>query len=409
MCQWGISIHALREEGDLNIRQAFGMSFISIHALREEGDAKVRNVHALRFQFLSTPSARRATDAAAKRVCVGLYFYPRPPRGGRHAPFRLGCGLAAISIHALREEGDAGAPSTPGAAVDFYPRPPRGGRQLSISLPSYQFMISIHALREEGDPMMMGIRQAAQIFLSTPSARRATSAVLAAAISSAFLSTPSARRATRQLLKRTNLKSDFYPRPPRGGRLSGQVYSLARFSISVHALREEGDPGLFDTAFVPSLFLSTPSARRATNQQDHRARGLRDFYPRPPRGGRRYAGFFVLAGRLISIHALREEGDLTSSGRRYTPLNFYPRPPRGGRLAACSPPDGILRISIHALREEGDLAAMLRRRCSSLFLSTPSARRATGQALSFCPIINYFYPRPPRGGRPRWSGFSCRP
>ena len=34
-----------------------------------------------------------------------------------------------ISIHALREEGDAD--SVPGAdcANDFYPRPPRGGRQ----------------------------------------------------------------------------------------------------------------------------------------------------------------------------------------------------------------------------------------------------------------------------------------
>ena len=35
--------------------------------------------------------------------------------------------------------------------------------------------------------------------------------------------------------------------------------------------------------------------------------------------------------RLISIHALREEGDTTRicpAGQR---ANFYPRPPRGGR------------------------------------------------------------------------------
>ncbi len=36
-------------------------------------------------------------------------------------------------------------------------------------------------------------------------------------------------------------------------------------------------------------------------------------------------------GSLISIHALREEGDPPASGwcSRYS--NFYPRPPRGGR------------------------------------------------------------------------------
>ena len=59
---------------------------------------------------------------------------------------------------------------------------------------------------------------------------------------------------------------------------------------------------------------------------------------------------------MISIHALREEGDvscwLSESAQRY----FYPRPPRGGRHVDFF---GFLRcvgISIHALREEGDSA-----------------------------------------------------
>ena len=40
------------------------------------------------------------------------------------------------------------------------------------------------------------------------------------------------------------------------------------------------------------------------------------FYPRPPRGGRR--GFQVALNllQLISIHALREEGDVTWSAAR---------------------------------------------------------------------------------------------
>ena len=56
----------------------------------------------------------------------------------------------------------------------------------------------------------------------------------------------------------------------------------------------------------------------------------------------------------ISIHALREEGDRTPFFMVPVSNNFYPRPPRGGRLQPLS-----LRYS------------------PFLFLSTPSARRAT--------------------------------
>ena len=58
----GISIHALREEGDLLLReQAADRRPISIHALREEGDDTASNVITATPAFLSTPSARRAT------------------------------------------------------------------------------------------------------------------------------------------------------------------------------------------------------------------------------------------------------------------------------------------------------------------------------------------------------------
>ena len=38
------------------------------------------------------------------------------------------------------------------------------------------------------------------------------------------------------------------------------------------------------------------------------------------------------------------------------PWNFYPRPPRGGRLFEVFPEQTRRDISIHALREEGDLS-----------------------------------------------------
>ena len=79
-----------------------------------------------------------------------------------------------------------------------------------------------------------------------------------------------------------------------------------------------------------------------------------NFYPRPPRGGRHTPKCGRLATTGISIHALREEGDLR-----------YPRPPAHQG------------ISIHAHREEGDPDYPLHDNDYSKFLSTPSARRAT--------------------------------
>ena len=56
--------------------------------------------------------------------------------------------------------------------------------------------ISIHALREEGDRKSNIVIVIILIFLSTPSARRATVERLANRTTAKFLSTPSARRAT---------------------------------------------------------------------------------------------------------------------------------------------------------------------------------------------------------------------
>ena len=78
---------------------------ISIHALREEGDIISEDTAAHGVEFQSTPSARRATQAAD-----------------------LPAAQEGISIHALREEGDQRV---------------RGTRS--------RMGISIHALREEGD------------------------------------------------------------------------------------------------------------------------------------------------------------------------------------------------------------------------------------------------------------------
>ena len=170
-------------------------------------------------------------------------------------------------------------------------------------------MISIHALREEGDHPLPVCR---------------------------------------------NWKSNFYPRPPRGGRRQSSFLGCSRFlflstpsarratgsgiagstdrRISIHALREEGDHPYSSWERGSNEFLSTPSARRATMVRSYAPFSSQDFYPRPPRGGRPLVILRKAVDDGISIHALREEGDQGSI------CNLT----RAGQ------------ISIHALREEGD-------------------------------------------------------
>ena len=214
-----------------------------------------------------------------------LNFYPRPPRGGRRTILISKEWRKTISIHALLAEGDSSVPAVASFHPYFYPRPPRGGRPGT-----------------EGDPLDLAK------FLSTPSARRATGLQkLAIESDTLFLSTPSARRATRLISigsdfngisihalreegdgtirkqkshrcnfyprpprggrrnkpRQPSANSYFYPRPPRGGRRENDTNYWAEKTISIHALREEGD----------CLGLLRPMYQI-------------DFYPRPPRGGR---------------------------------------------------------------------------------------------------------------------------
>ena len=169
-----------------------------------------------------------------------------------------------------------------------------------------------------------------------------------------FLSTPSARRATTVLFRICAVLCNFYPRPPRGGR-----------------------PTSLPSTTPASSFLSTPSARRATILATLLTYALRNFYPRPPRGGRPGALVCKISSGAISIHALREEGDREILHSASRSLRFLSTP--SARRATLS-------SSSHEL--------------SNLFLSTPSARRATLRWRFPSPRSSYFYPRPPRGGRP---------
>ena len=284
--------------------------------------------------------------------------------------------MVTISIHALREEGD-NSPTTPTTKPrNFYPRPPRGGRRHVAPDGPRHAVISIHALREEGDAELCRRHEGPFRFLSTPSARRATAAVRQQSRGDAISihalreegdpgrcphrlrSSPISIHALREegdsfLSPFAWTWRNFYPRPPRGGRRGGEYRMSDRH-----------------------IFLSTPSARRATHPFTTPASSAIYFYPRPPRGGR-------LAGHAAGVVPLAD---------------FYPRPPRGGRRDQNHKDIRRYVISIHALREEGDSPGNITTAGESNFYPRPprGGRRASMLRTSRC---GYFYPRPPRGGR----------
>ena len=146
------------------------------------------------------------------------------------------------------------------------------------------------------------------VFLSTPSARRATPAFAILPSLSLFLSTPSARRATSYRKSSNSTPFNFYPRPPRGGRpfIPCIKNNLRKYFYPRPPRGGRRTP--MESTTQTFAFLSTPSARRATN--DYGGRGINSD---------------------ISIHALREEGDFQPLLIFPPKINFYPRPPRGGR------------------------------------------------------------------------------
>ena len=214
-------------------------------------------------------------------------------------------------------------------------------------------------------------------FLSTPSARRATFAVTAKRRKgNKFLSTPSARRATFWWADVPRICIEFLSTPSARRATEGGEYSRAGEWISIHALREEGDlhtghhAGCAIDISIHALREEGDAAQVTPHEMP------RNFYPRPPRGGRRIRPLLgphrqpisihalreegdetihqPRAPHLISIHALREEGDEPCRALRPPQKYFYPRPPRGGRQVCRGCPADRDAISIHALREEGD-------------------------------------------------------
>ena len=192
-------------------------------------------------EFLSTPSARRATSRVATDYIEESDFYPRPPRGGRPSFFETVHNYIDISIHALREEGDRYKPMQYLPLHYFYPRPPRGGRPSNKIIWCPFDKISIHALREEGDDERGCKEWEKKEFLSTPSARRATGTRSGCGSSHTHFYPRPPRGGRRQFIHRMNVFQQFLSTPSARRATNASGREAESNTISIHALREEGD------------------------------------------------------------------------------------------------------------------------------------------------------------------------
>ena len=148
-----------------------------------------------------------------------VYFYPRPPGGGR--------------------------PDTPNSTTQgsrFLSTPSGWRATVACVERAHNVEISIHALRVEGD----SVNVTSQVTLFT------------------FLSTPSGWRATLCSYSPCQFNSDFYPRPPGGGRPNkANGNGEAKYFYP----RPPGGGRRRERLVTPDNFkefLSTPSGWRAT-------------------------------------------------------------------------------------------------------------------------------------------------
>ena len=195
-------------------------------------------------------------------------------------------------------------------ACNFYPRPPGGGR-----------------------PVQADTGRAQSLFLSTPSGWRATDC------DTCLYSNP----------------CDFYPRPPGGGRRRHISSNEKPFGFLSTPSGWRATTYLYAVDLL-AVFLSTPSGWRATVKAGGTGLRSRNFYPRPPGGGR--------PRKSIRLHGPIHRFLSTPSGWRATHDHAGREEHRAGFL---STPSGWRATSVTINQQDQD----------AIFLSTPSGWRAT--------------------------------
>ena len=180
--------------------------------------------------------------------------------------------------------------------------------------------------------------------------------------------------------------------------IGGVLFSYNSLFLSTPSVRRAtGKP--LHPFWLDRVFLSTPSVRRATAAGGLMGGYPAHFYPRPPCGGRLFFFFHCfIPPEFLSTPSVRRATPDCSTGVLLA-MQFLSTPSVRRATQWVRVEFQLRNISIHALRAEGDIIAEAQKAMLSIFLSTPSVRRAT----TFAPALQlptaHFYPRPPCGGR----------
>ena len=154
---------------------------------------------------------------------------------------------------------------------------------------------------------------------------------------------------------------------------------LMPIEISIHAPREGSDNGTFPHA-LSCLYFYPRSPRGERRFRSSAGLLPQNFYPRSPRGER---------------HAFVQKGKWQK--------NFYPRSPRGERQGPGWKPGLFRKISIHAPREGSDEEVPVINKITGISIHAPREGSDQNSAPKRSAKTN-FYPRSPRGERHRFRG-----
>ena len=399
-------------------------SSISIHAPREGSDESREDDPITKSLFLSTLPARGATRINTRRrrkggISIhapregsdyrrsGIFltlqnFYPRSPRGERRT--RRACPLqGAAFLSTLPARGATSIDSIEHSIpTDFYPRSPRGERP------------NDHIGREVG-----------WVFLSTLPARGATWGGPADANGVAIsIHAPREGSDVPEGVMGPRLLVISIHAPREGSDGTHPRKWAEALCISIHAPREGSDGTGSTDRMVVYVFLSTLPARGATGVRMAYDKHMDQFLSTLPARGATYLQYVLLLHQAISIHAPREGSDGTHPRKWAEALCISIHAPREGSDYYARPKVKRQIISIHAPREGSDTDIWWVGDYSDKFLSTLPARGATcagkihlsvGHISIHAPREGsdprpgrsarpaaYFYPRSPRGERPKF-------
>ena len=287
ICAESISIHVPLAGDDVVLGPAPVFQHISIHVPLAGDDAPTPMRATATWTFLSTSPLRGTTTTSRRSLYHANYFYPRPPCGGR------------------RDDGEFVRQN-----VNFYPRPPCGGRRSEISAEFYSFphfyprppcggrqeilrrryilgQISIHVPLAGDDARRGAGRKRGAISIHVPLAGDDASSCAAPCACrrisihvplagddcsfvdisqhlGLFLSTSPLRGTTTSCLNLWTSSSNFYPRPPCGGRPYLSILVNTTFEISIHVPLAGDDRDLTGIQGAIETFLSTSPLRGTT-------------------------------------------------------------------------------------------------------------------------------------------------